>query len=318
MSSEEKTNVQSGDKLVEEFDPPSDWDRKKESDTLILMLPGFRKEQLRVQVSSKRVLRLTGERKISENKWRKFRKDEKLSDFHDTSGISAKFEAGMLYVRLPKIIKPIQEEPPSKTDQTTTDHKSETQQSSDQKEPKDQEQTEEQSKTTEEQTTLVQKPKEDHKDSQREIEKEKSKAVPEEKSKASEAQKMHESIQTGLKEQNKDLQEKFTQKEEDHGEDVQKKLTQKELDQKKLPQEEKGKAETDRSNMVKDLDEGLSKRSVVKMKKSLNMIYGLVEEVKKKNKMPHFVVLIFLVLLIGLYIKSLVKSSFGGVKHQEF
>lgn len=41
MSSDEKTNVQSGDKsVIEDFQPPSDWDRKKESDTLILMLPG--------------------------------------------------------------------------------------------------------------------------------------------------------------------------------------------------------------------------------------------------------------------------------------
>ncbi|XP_057441550.1 uncharacterized protein LOC130733410 [Lotus japonicus] len=94
--------------VYEEFEPPSDWDHEEGSDTLILMLPGFKKEQLRVQVSSNRVLRLSGERQISENKWRQFRKEIPVPSDSDTNGISAKFEAGMLYVRLPKVINKVQ------------------------------------------------------------------------------------------------------------------------------------------------------------------------------------------------------------------
>nr|KYP71066.1 hypothetical protein KK1_010309 [Cajanus cajan] len=143
MSLDEKTNVQPPtDPFFENFVPPSDWDRKKESDTLILMLPGFRKEQLKVQVSSKRVLKLSGERKISENKSRRFNKEEDLQAYHDTSGITAKFEAGMLYVKIPKIIDSTsKQEEPSKPDQqpppTTDDNKpDQDQEPTDQKEDK--------------------------------------------------------------------------------------------------------------------------------------------------------------------------------------
>ena len=70
------------------------------------------------------MLRVSGGRKISENKFRQFRKEEPLSDFHDTKGITAKFEAGMLYVRIPKVFKPqpppTQQEEPSKPQPTTT------------------------------------------------------------------------------------------------------------------------------------------------------------------------------------------------------
>lgn len=69
---------------------------------------------MRVQISSSRVLRLSGERQINENKWRKFHKELPIPPEFDTSGISAKFEGGMLYVKLPKLITPIKQqlEPP--------------------------------------------------------------------------------------------------------------------------------------------------------------------------------------------------------------
>ncbi|TKY57051.1 23.2 kDa heat shock protein [Spatholobus suberectus] len=299
MSLDEKTNVPA-DPVHEEFLPPSDWDRQKESDTLILMLPGFRKEQLRVQVSSDRVLRLSGERKISENKLRRFRVEEKLSDNHDTNGINAKFEAGMLYVRLPKVPKPQPppppptptQEPPKPQQPTTTD----AQQPADQKEPKEDKTTE---PKTEAQTPLVQEPKADHDDSQKQPT-QKEKAESEANNKISEAQEMHETAQTTFQEQKEDSQ------------------TQKERGKAETGGNEMGEPITSKAQGTSPHDDGLSKSSVAWTKKSLDMVSRSVEEVKKKNKMANFAVLIFLVLAIGLYIKSLVKSSFGGPKIQEF
>ncbi|RYR00243.1 hypothetical protein Ahy_B07g088349 [Arachis hypogaea] len=42
----------------QDIEPPYDWDHKKESDTLIVSLPGFKREQLRVQVTSTRLIRM--------------------------------------------------------------------------------------------------------------------------------------------------------------------------------------------------------------------------------------------------------------------
>ncbi|KAL2316960.1 hypothetical protein Fmac_030836 [Flemingia macrophylla] len=287
------------DPAIEEFQPPSDWDRKNDSDTLILMLPGFRKEQLRVQVSSKRILKLSGERKISENKWRRFTKEQKLDDNHDTRGIGAKFEAGMLYVRIPKVMKPPEE--PSKPEQQPPP-------TTDEQKPVDQKEDTAQPKTHEAQTPPLQKEEqkaENQEDSQKMPQKEERKEETESKSKSAEAdqEKVHGTTQRAVEEQKETSQDS----------------------ERKLSEKKKGKAEEteDHGKEMKmgsgGPDDGLSKRSVAKMKERLEMISGLVEEVKKQNKMAHLVVLIFLVLLIGIYIKNVVKSSFaiGGSKNQD-
>ncbi|KAG5064525.1 hypothetical protein GLYMA_02G272500v4 [Glycine max] len=354
--SDEKTNVQpTAEPANEDFLPPSDWDRQNDSDTLILMLPGFRKEQMKVQVTSNRMLRVSGGRKISENKFRQFRKEEPLSDFHDTKGITAKFEAGMLYVRIPKVFKPqpppTQQEEPSKPQPTTTKqepskpqppptqleppmpqplkhqppptttqqepskpqkttktyHKPHApQQHVDEKETKEDKISGEYSKTKT-QTPLPQEPiKAAHdEDSQKKPQKEMmSKAETEEKSKTSEAQEMHGTTQTTFKEQNED----------DRGVDSQKK------DKGKLAETDGNdiKEEAITSKAQKTCPDELSKRSnVAMMHKILAMISDFVLEVKKQSKVPHFVVLFILVLLIGYYINSRVKSSFGGPNNQE-
>ncbi|KAG4962100.1 hypothetical protein AAZX31_14G042800 [Glycine max] len=406
--SDEKTNVQpaaaAAEPVNEDFLPPSDWDRQNDSDTLILMLPGFRKEQMKVQVTSNRMLRVSGGRKISDNKLRQFRKEEPLSDYHDTKGITAKFEAGMLYVRIPKVFKPqpppttttkptqqepskpqttttptqqeppkpptqqepskpqptttppptqqeppkpptqqepskpqptttttpTQQEPPKpqlpppttqqkppkpqppptttptkleppKPQQTTkTDHKPHAPQVNE-KETKEDKISEEYFKTKT-QTPVPQEPKAAHEDSQKKPQKEMmSKAKTEEERKTtSETQEMHGTAQTTFKEQKAD-----------HDEDSQKK--------------EKGNAETD-SNGIREAitskaqetsPDGLSKSIIAMVHKILSMISGCVSEVKKQNKVPHILVFIILVLLMGHYTKTAIKTSFGGPQNQE-
>lgn len=65
---------------------------------------GFQKDRLKIQITSSEKLRITGERPIGHNKWRHFIKEFPLSPDRDTNRISAKFEGGILYVKVPKLI----------------------------------------------------------------------------------------------------------------------------------------------------------------------------------------------------------------------
>ncbi|BAT79743.1 hypothetical protein LR48_Vigan04g039100 [Vigna angularis] len=301
MSLDERTNPQAAAEPVhEDFIPPSDWDRQENSDTLILMLPGFRKEQLKVQVSSNRVLRLRGERKISDNKWRRFHKEVILSDSHDTTGINAKFEAGMLYVKLPKLIKlppppsPRPQEPSTPHRPTSPitydDHKPDATQLHDHEKDSKED-------TTHEESKIEEQPPPAHEISQVMLQKEMSKAETEDK-----REEMHETTQTTMKEQK-----------EGH-EDSEKKMAESQI---KTDNDEKEMREVVASKAQGTGLEGLSRVSVAKMNTRLEKISDMVLEVKKQNKVANLVVLVFLVLLIGLYVKSVVKSSFAGPKNQD-
>ncbi|KAL9354047.1 hypothetical protein Peur_052017 [Populus x canadensis] len=93
-------------RVHEEFEPSTDWIREPGADTLRIYLPGFKKEQLKVQVTSSRVLRVSGERQLSGTRWSTFRKEIPISSNYDTNEIAARFEKGILYVKQPKIIVP--------------------------------------------------------------------------------------------------------------------------------------------------------------------------------------------------------------------
>ncbi|KAI6669714.1 hypothetical protein NL676_004599 [Syzygium grande] len=90
----------------EDFDPTTNWALEDTSDTLLIHLPGFKKEQLRVQISSAGNLRVMGERLVSGNKWSRFRKELPISSNYDSNKIGAKFDNGILHVKFPKIIIP--------------------------------------------------------------------------------------------------------------------------------------------------------------------------------------------------------------------
>ncbi|XP_040993608.1 inactive protein RESTRICTED TEV MOVEMENT 2-like [Juglans microcarpa x Juglans regia] len=94
------------DRVYEDFEPKMEWAREERSDTLIVLLPGFSKEQLRVQVTSSRDLRVSGERPLGNNKWRRFNKELSIPSDVETNKITAKFEGGTLYIIHPKAITP--------------------------------------------------------------------------------------------------------------------------------------------------------------------------------------------------------------------
>ncbi|XP_016505772.1 uncharacterized protein LOC107823596 [Nicotiana tabacum] len=90
--------------IYEDFMPTSKLVQEDHFDTLQLNLPGFKKEQLRVQLTRTGILKISGQRPIGQNKWQRFHKDFPSVENCDKSKISAKFENGVLHVKQPKLI----------------------------------------------------------------------------------------------------------------------------------------------------------------------------------------------------------------------
>lgn len=101
-------------RVYHDFEPSMEWVPEDDSDTLLVYLPGFAKEQLRVQLRARNLI-ISGERKLQDNTWSRFRVEFPVSANCDLNKISAKFEGNILYVRQPKVItltpKPEEEKP---------------------------------------------------------------------------------------------------------------------------------------------------------------------------------------------------------------
>ncbi|KNA13762.1 hypothetical protein SOVF_113110 [Spinacia oleracea] len=111
-----------------DFHPACDFLKAEGIETLIIHLPDFKKEQLRVQVNKEGVVIVSGERATNEDgsKRSRFVKETKIPEGCDINDIRAKFINGRLNVTMPKkiLITPpppppppppqlIQEQPPS-------------------------------------------------------------------------------------------------------------------------------------------------------------------------------------------------------------
>ncbi|XP_047323928.1 protein RESTRICTED TEV MOVEMENT 2-like [Impatiens glandulifera] len=88
------------------FEPVTQWVHENECDTLLVSLPDFSKEQLKVQISPSGTLKISGERPIGVNKWSRFSKEFPVSSNCDTTKLNANFSQGILYVKQPKLINP--------------------------------------------------------------------------------------------------------------------------------------------------------------------------------------------------------------------
>ncbi|KAL1822459.1 hypothetical protein ACET3Z_009237 [Daucus carota] len=99
----------------EEFEPLCKWQREEGRDTLVLHLQDFKKEQLKVQISNLRVLKISGERPLSATKKSRFYKEIKVGKEYNANDIRAKFVNGLLQVVMPKTTTavPEKEEAPS-------------------------------------------------------------------------------------------------------------------------------------------------------------------------------------------------------------
>ncbi|CAL5190361.1 unnamed protein product [Lathyrus oleraceus] len=106
------------DRVYEDFEPSHKWDDGR----FTVLLPGFRKDQMKVQVTSKPALRLMGERPTFQNRWRRFKLEFPVPSDYDTDSVTATFEGGLLTVKLTKLTKPKEtttnpEEPSQKIDE---------------------------------------------------------------------------------------------------------------------------------------------------------------------------------------------------------
>ncbi|XP_019459295.1 PREDICTED: inactive protein RESTRICTED TEV MOVEMENT 2-like isoform X2 [Lupinus angustifolius] len=295
--------VQPAERVFEDFEPPTEWVHDESSDTLILMLPGFKKEQLKVQIASTRVLRLSGERQISDNKWRQFRKEFPVPNESDTSGVSAKFENGMLYIKLPKYITPIKTQPPIIQQAPKNPQQPSTPNANNQQKPMDKASFEPKTeKTTNPPPPTPIAPRQEPKVDEESQKKQKPVEKTAEPYKAEKTKAAAPTTPVApLKEPKKEVDDSV-----------------------KKTQKEKGKSEasTSRVEGVSEVN-NVTKRSQTlellsrQSQEYMNAVSGLVEEVKKQKKLVNLIMLIFLVLVFGFYVKNAIKSSFGGPKIEE-
>ncbi|XP_028800012.1 inactive protein RESTRICTED TEV MOVEMENT 2-like isoform X2 [Neltuma alba] len=256
-------------RLYEDLRPPYEWARDERSDTLVIPLEGFSRSQLKVQISSSRKVRISGERQIDDNKWSRFYMELPIPSDSDTNEIAAKFERGTLYVKFPKLITPvIPPQPPQPPTQQAPPPPSpppppppSPPPPPPRGEPKADQAIEKKPEKKDE-TMMEQKGKEPPKEEQKKEDIPKGKELVEEaKAKARETEDRH-----------------------------------------------KQEAESRRRA---SFSEGLSSMQVQDYK---DAIVGWVAELTNQEKVVNKLVLVFVVLLLGLYLKHLIKSAFGGSK----
>ncbi|CAL9000533.1 unnamed protein product [Prunus brigantina] len=103
---EGKPFAANANRVFQDIEPLEEWVREQASDAFLVHLSGYKKENLKIQVTSARYVRVLGERPLGGNKWERFRKEFPIPSNCDPNDISAKFENGVLSVKLPKMIAP--------------------------------------------------------------------------------------------------------------------------------------------------------------------------------------------------------------------
>ncbi|PIN26598.1 hypothetical protein CDL12_00628 [Handroanthus impetiginosus] len=88
--------------VFEEFKPTSEWQEDDESHILIIYLPGFMKEQIRVSTERRNIIRVRGERLISGNKWSRFLEDFQVPENSEMNSVRARFQGGILHITIQK------------------------------------------------------------------------------------------------------------------------------------------------------------------------------------------------------------------------
>ncbi|GAB2269940.1 hypothetical protein Dimus_004858 [Dionaea muscipula] len=89
----------------QEIVPSSGWTEDAKFHHLLIDLPDFRKEDIRLQVDKSGKLIVIGGRLSSQDKYINFEKTFELPENSDAGKITGKFEGEILYISIPKIIK---------------------------------------------------------------------------------------------------------------------------------------------------------------------------------------------------------------------
>ncbi|KAI3684591.1 hypothetical protein L6452_33815 [Arctium lappa] len=91
-------------RVYERFKPISEWKHEDDCHRLLIYLPGFRKEFMKITIEYPNKLRVRGERLVAGNKWNQFREDFEVPKKCKMSGIRAKFDGGILTITIPRKI----------------------------------------------------------------------------------------------------------------------------------------------------------------------------------------------------------------------
>ncbi|KAD2249702.1 hypothetical protein R6Q59_029185 [Mikania micrantha] len=102
-------------RVYEEFIPMSERRQEEDHDLLLLYLPGFQKEYIKVTTEDANIVRIRGERLVSENKWSRFQEDYRAPENCEMRGIRAKFDGGILTITMPRKITNAPPPPPPTT-----------------------------------------------------------------------------------------------------------------------------------------------------------------------------------------------------------
>ncbi|KAJ1295463.1 hypothetical protein BS78_01G226400 [Paspalum vaginatum] len=96
-------------RVLTEIDPPSEWVRGREFDTLVIDVTGFGKDHLKVMVEPSGSLKVSGERAVDGGgggrQWYHFTKRFDLPEAAgccDPADIAVRLDKGMLYVQVPR------------------------------------------------------------------------------------------------------------------------------------------------------------------------------------------------------------------------
>ncbi|KAH7854708.1 hypothetical protein Vadar_016984 [Vaccinium darrowii] len=106
------TGAKAGDAtptLYEDFEPLCRWLREEGKETLVVHVQEFKRDQMKVHVSNRGTLRITGERPLDGTKRSRFTKEIKIPQDCSPNDITARFtNAGLLHVVMPKKTAPIE------------------------------------------------------------------------------------------------------------------------------------------------------------------------------------------------------------------
>ncbi|KAK9054485.1 hypothetical protein SSX86_025563 [Deinandra increscens subsp. villosa] len=127
--------------VFEEFVPPSAWTEDSTCHYLLVDLPGFKKQELKLQVDNGTHVLISGERQERENKYKRFEQSFELPKDADIQKITGKLDAEILYVSVPKKVgqerKDLSEPAPVSDEDDNDDQKSDAYESDDEQEHKE-------------------------------------------------------------------------------------------------------------------------------------------------------------------------------------
>ncbi|XP_071713809.1 uncharacterized protein [Rutidosis leptorrhynchoides] len=89
----------------QEFVPPSAWTEDETCHYLLVDLPGFKKHELKLEVADQTHIVVSGERQVSENKYKRFEQRFELPNNADVVKITGKLDGEILYISVPKVVE---------------------------------------------------------------------------------------------------------------------------------------------------------------------------------------------------------------------